>query len=571
MSLILSQQQSQAQVQRQELVPAQIQSLEILQAAMPELEQKLNEILASNPTLELVRGGNEQLAGNPTEGDTVRTDSPAVVPAPMAVPPEDGSARLGTAASFPESDGAAGMTGPSEEYDSEDYTDSVMVAQLEKIAESWREYLPGESTGHAAASEDDEERRQHRFDSITMPVGLQEVLLTQLRQQIPAAATERLRIGEEIIGSIDESGYLRTHLADIAMACAADIGEVKEMLEVIQQFDPPGVGARDLRECLMLQLEREGKKNSLEYLAVSKCLEELGRNQIPQVARILRVSPAKVYEILQNIRQLRPHPGRNPEENGTPTVYVVPEVTVFKDANGNWQVEPNREHRPQLRISPYYLRLMRMEETPAEVRQYIRQKLAESKLLLRALDQRQSTIERITWSLIKHQPDFFEYGAEHLHPLTIALVAQELGLHETTIGRAVAEKFMQTPHGLFAYRRFFTTGGVAAGDGQMVSNQSVKQHIQILVRGEDSRKPLTDDKLVKLLAAEGLKLARRTVAKYREEMGIPPTHLRRSHHLSGVLLPETEGAVDNVAVAKHQAILPAESSPAVEGDDIIIR
>ena len=446
-----------------------------------------------------------------------------------------------------------------------------MVAHLEKIAESWREYLPGESTGHAAPSEDEEERRQHRFDSIVAPVGFQDALMTQLRQQVPAADVLRRRLGEEIIGSIDESGYLRTHVADIAMACAADAGAVKEMLELIQQFDPPGVGARDLRECLLLQLERAGKKNSLEYQAVSKCLEDLGRNQIPRVARTLRVSPAKVYEILQNIRQLRPHPGRSPEESGAPTVCVVPEVTVSKNAAGDWQVEPNREYRPHLRISPYYLRLLRAEETPAEVRQYIRQKLAESKLLLRALDQRQSTIERITWSLIKHQPDFFAHGAGHLHPLTISLVAQELGLHETTIGRAVAEKFMQTPHGLFAYRRFFTTGGVAAGDGQMVSNQSIKQRIQLLVRGEDSRRPLTDDKMVKLLAAEGLKLARRTVAKYREELGIPPTHLRRAHHLPGTPPPAPEEPADNVTAVEFPVVEPAESPPAVDDDDIIIR
>jgi len=570
MSLILSQQQHQGQVQRQELVPAQIQSLEILQTAMPELEQKLAEILASNPTLELVRGGNEQLAGNPTEGDTVREDAVAV-PGAAALPPDDGLPKPGAAATFPESGAAAGMSGFAEDFEPEEYADATMVAQLAKIAESWREYLPGESTGHAAPTEDDEERRQHRFDSITMPVGLQDLLMGQLRQQVPASATERLRIGEEIIGSIDESGYLRTHVADIAMACAADTVDVKKVLEMVQQFDPPGVGARDLRECLMLQLDREGQKNSLEYQAVSKCLEDLGRNQIPRVARILRVSPGKVYEILQNIRQLRPHPGRRPEESGTPTVYVVPEVTVFKDAKGNWQVEPNHEHRPQLRISPYYLRLLRAAETTAEVRQYIRQKLAESKQLLRALDQRQSTIERITWALIKHQPDFFEYGAEHLHPLTISLVAQELGLHETTIGRAVAEKFMQTPHGLFAYRRFFTTGGVAAGDGQLVSNQSVKQRIQILLRGEDSSKPLTDDQLVQLLAAEGLKLARRTVAKYREEIGIPPTHRRRSHHLSGTPQPELTESADAVVPEACPDVVPGELPPDMDDDDIIIR
>ena len=283
MPISLSQQQTPSQVQRQELVPAQIQSLEILQASMPELEQKLNEILASNPTLELVRGGNEQLAGNPTEGD-------------MAKEPADGGAdlqgpefqtqgediRRQVKAEEPPGNAGTGTDAYAEhspaqeiadaEFGAEGHAENAVLERLERLAESWTEYFPGEGASHAAPSGEEEERRQHRFDSLAVPVGLQDTLMAQLRQQVPEGNARRLRIGEEIIGSIDDTGYLRSHVADIGMACGADAAEVKEMLALVQQFDPPGVGARDLRECLLLQLERQGRKGGLEYQAVSRHL-----------------------------------------------------------------------------------------------------------------------------------------------------------------------------------------------------------------------------------------------------------------------------------------------------------
>ncbi len=555
MPFSLSQHQTQSQVQRQELVPAQIQSLEILQAAMPELERKLNEILASNPAVELVQADGAA----PAPGEAAQE--------PAAEGGGAGREPVANKEAVPAGDApvaaAAGAAEPEHEIDFED-ADGTAISRLEELAESWREYLPGDSTGHGAPSEEDEERRQHRLDSIVAPVGLQETLMAQLREQVPAADTLRRRIGEEIIGSIDETGYLRTHISDIAMACEADPAEVKEVLELVQQFDPPGVGARDLRECLLLQLERSGRKNSPEHLLVSRHLEELGRNQIPRVARAMRATPGRVYELLQNIRQLRPHPGIRPLDGpDEPTVYIVPEVTVSRGADGAWLVEPNREHRPRLRLSSYYLRLLRAEDTPAEVRQYIRQKVAEGRLLMRALDQRQSTIERITHALIRHQPEFFEHGPAHLHPFTLVQLARELGLHETTVGRAIAEKYLLTPHGLFPFRRFFTTGGVAAADGQQLSNHSVKQSIQALVRGEDARKPLTDSQICLLLAKQGIKIARRTAAKYREELGILPTHLRRSHHaaLPGEPAPE---------VAPVPPAPAPQEPPPVDHDDILI-
>ncbi len=507
---LITQTLNQTQQLRQELIPAQIQSLEILQAPMQELEQKISEILAENPTLELVENGTERLAGNPMEGDTPppadATGSDAVAEADMRRPGDEGSANLGIA-------------DPS--YD----TEAEAQVALQRMQESWEEYLPPDTPGHAPPSAEEEERRQYRFDSLVSPTTLQDTLLDQFRQMDGLDETA-LRVGEEIIGSIDDSGYLRSHPADIAIAANADMDEVKRLLAVIQQFDPPGVGARDLRECLMLQLERQGKKNSLEYAAVSKHLDELGHNQIPKVARALRVSPTKVYEILGEIRRLAPYPGSRSEATLDPHTFIVPEVTVSRDSHGNWVVDTNHEYRPRLRLVPHYEELLKDPDTTAEVKSYIRQKIAESRLLLRALENRTSTIERITWSLMKFQTTFFETGDRRLRSLTLTQVAQDMGLHETTIGRAIANKYIQTPYGVFPFRFFFSSGGVASSEGTKISNTTVKQKLAELIRAENPRKPFTDEQLVQQLAEAGINLARRTVAKYREELDILPTHLR---------------------------------------------
>jgi len=507
--------QTQTLALRQELIPAQIQSLEILQATIPELEQKISELLAENPTLELVATGTEELAGNPTEGD--------LAPPPTAAESESESAEPG--------DGSGGDRPQPSSETGESFVDrhetaGELAGEMERLEESWREFMPVADTGYARMSEEAEERRQYRFDSLVAPITLQENLLEQFRQLGPLTEKEQA-LGQEVIGSIDETGYLRSHIADIAMSCDVELHDVSVMLARIQELDPPGVGARDLRECLMLQLERANRRDTLEYRVVSKYLHEVGRNQIPKVARALRISPARLYDVLREIRRLSPFPGTQ-VTSADNTVSVMAEVTIFKNEQGAWQVDPNREYRPRLRLSSYYLKLVRDPAVSPETRRYVREKLTESKLLLRAIANRQSTIERIAWSLLKFQPDFFALGRDHLQPLTLTQVARELGLHETTISRAVANKYAQTPHGLVAFRQFFSSGGGVTSGGERISNSSVKQKLQELIRAENAAKPLSDDQLTKLLSTNGIHVARRTVAKYREELDIPPSHLRKN-------------------------------------------
>ncbi|MBN2451314.1 MAG: RNA polymerase factor sigma-54 [Lentisphaeria bacterium] len=469
------------------MAPQQIQALEILLATLPELEQRINQELTENPTLELLQPGSEEYVGNPVEAE-----SGAAVPATEG---EDG--------------------GPEDR-------DGALAALVEQQG-MWRDFGGG-SGGTVPYTEEDLERRQHMFDSLTAEVGLQDLLLQQLRE-VDGLDEDLREVCAHIVGSIDESGYLRTHPADIATALQVGMEQVRRGLAIVQGFEPAGVGARDLRECLLLQLERKGARESLEYRLVEAHLEALAKNHIPQIAKALRVSPGHVYELLARIRRLSPFPGSLVSEKGVDFVY--PEISIVPDEAGGWQVVSNRRGMPRLRLSPAYLAMLEDPEVSAEDKRYLREKLQAGRMLMRAIDQRQSTIERIGEALVEFQRDFLEYGGEHLRPLVMSQVADRIGVHETTVSRAISGKYVQTPQGLFPLRHFFSSG-YRSDAGEQVSSHAIREKLQALIDSEDSGKPYSDQKLVGLLQEQGLTVARRTVAKYREELGIPATHLRRS-------------------------------------------
>ncbi|MFO7821446.1 MAG: RNA polymerase factor sigma-54 [Lentisphaeria bacterium] len=481
--------QRQSLRQEQIMAPQQIQSLEILMAPIQELEQKISEEMIENPTLEMLEMGTERLVGNPVED-------------------EGGS--------------------ESEAYGDDSVTDkNETLDNLLKLDQIWEDRMSAPSHSRRSYSSEDEEQRQHCFDSLVSEQSLQDYLMEQLRQT-EALDDEMQRVCEEIIGSIDDSGYLRSHLADIATACqATDIAKVKQALDIIKSFDPPGIGAADLRECLLLQLKRSGREKTLEYQVVDKHLEDVGRNRLREITRKLNTSMSELRESLERIKKLYPHPGSlvMPTPN---TNFVLPEVYVFKNEHGEWQVQSNNDRLPRLRISPYYLKLLKEEGTSNQVKSYIRQKIADSKLLLRALTQRESTIVRIARNLLEKQRGFFEGGVSNMKPLTMSEVAADLEVHETTVSRAIANKYMMTPHGLFPFRHFFSTG-YTTGGGEEVSSHVVKQKLRELVNSEDKRKPLSDNKLAEMLKQEGFDVARRTVAKYREELDIMSSNMRRSY------------------------------------------
>jgi RNA polymerase sigma-54 factor len=297
------------------------------------------------------------------------------------------------------------------------------------------------------------------------------------------------------------------------------------MLALIQGFYPPGVGARDLRECLLIQLQRGGRESSLEYRIVAEHMEDLGRRRFPEIARRMGISVDEVQTAANKIARLNPRPGQ--VFAAAPQNYVLPDVTVEK-VDGDYQVILNNEQIPHLRISNIYKDIIAQGNNGAEVKDYIRDKIRSGKFLIRSIHQRQQTISNIAHQIVTRQRDFFEHGPSHLKPMTMAEIANAVGVHETTVSRAVSGKYMATPQGIFEMKYFFTSGYQTA-TGESMSNTSVKEAILDLVKHEDGNAPLSDQEIVEILTERGIPIARRTVAKYRTELNILPSHMRRKY------------------------------------------
>ena len=394
-------------------------------------------------------------------------------------------------------------------------------SQKPELSDQWNEYY-----AQRAASEpwtaDAQARRQHFFDSQTKPATLQQHLLDQVSG---SEMTARQRgIALVIIGNIDDQGYLRATAAEIASSAGCLEDEAEKVIEMVQTFEPAGVAARNLSECLLIQLRRSGRQYSLESRIVQHHLEELSRRKLPDIARQIHVSLKDVQNAAEAIARLEPRPGRpfSAEDEQT----ILPDVVVERDGEG-YTVSLNDDEIPSLRIGDGYKDMLSQSSGDREVRDYLREKIRGGRFFIRCVQQRQHTLLNIAREIVERQRDFFDHGPAHLRPMTMSKVAQGVGVHETTVSRAVSGKYMATPRGLFELKYFFTSG-YTTDDGESVSNESVRQAIAEIVRNEDSRQPLSDQDIVVTLSERGLPIARRTVAKYREQLGILPSHLRKS-------------------------------------------
>jgi len=330
---------------------------------------------------------------------------------------------------------------------------------------------------------------------------------------------------EVIVGNIDDRGFLQAGPEDISASTGMDQADLERVLEVVQTFHPVGVAARDLRECLLIQLKRLGKEQSLEYRIVDRHLDDLGKRRFPEIARRCGTTPEQVQRAANFIATLDPKPGQI--FTSDPNNYVLPDVTVER-ISGDWMISLNGEQIPHLRISNTYKDLMSQEKNGADVRDYIRDKIRSGKFLIKSIHQRQQTISNIAHEIVKRQLDFLEFGPSGLKPMTMVQIADAVGVHETTVSRAISGKYMATPHGVFDMKYFFTPGYQTA-DGDSMSNTSVKGAIAELVKGEDTRNPLSDKEIVELLEKRGIPIARRTVAKYRNELNILPSNMRKRY------------------------------------------
>lgn len=364
------------------------------------------------------------------------------------------------------------------------------------------------------------ERREHFLESQVRPPTLQEHLLEQLL--IGSWPENETQIAKEIIGNLDEHGYLRASVQDIAFTTGSDPSQVERVLEKVQEFDPPGVASRSLGECLLLQLQQKGRRHSCEARIVQYHLDELGRKKLPEIAKTMGVPLCEIQRAAEVIAELDPRPGR--AFSSDLDQIIIPEVIVERDGDG-YHVHLNNEEIPKLRITDSYKDML--PNSSREVREYLRERFKEGKFFMRSIQQRQQTILSISQEIVARQKDFLDHGPSHLRPLTMRQVADAVGVHETTVSRAVSGKYMATPQGLFEMKYFFSHG-YTNNDGESVSNESVRQAIQMLIREENPNKPYSDQDMVEMLAGRGLVIARRTVAKYREQLGILPRHLRKS-------------------------------------------
>ncbi len=472
-----SMQLSQEQRLHMVLAPQLRQSLEMLQAPVLELRAMIQAELDSNPTLE--------------ETATETT--------PIEIEPTDTDLEDRKALDF------------RKEFD--------ILARLD---DEWREYFFQEKENHRYTSED-EDRRSFIMDSIVQEESLQEHLLKQLAFAELNEADRAL--GEVIIGSITDDGYLTTSIETLATGAGADVHHMQDILTVIQDFDPPGVGSRDVRECLLFQLERLGKSDSLPAKIVAHHLEKLAAHKLQEVAKSLKVPVEDIQAAANFIATLEPKPGRSYSSVTSP--YITPEVVV-KKVDGQYLVLMNDDDLPRLRISKHYRSLMNDAGTGRDVKEYIQDRVRSSAFLIKSIHQRQHTIFRIASEIVAVQTDFLDNGITHLKPLTMADVASVVGLHETTVSRAVAGKHMQTPQGIFEMRYFFTPG-LKTQDGSVVSNKTVKDAIATLVADESPAHPLSDQEILEILTERGIHIARRTVAKYRIALKIPPSHMRKTY------------------------------------------
>jgi RNA polymerase sigma-54 factor len=472
----------------------QVQKLSLQQVLAPQLQQSLH--LLQVPSLELSALVHEELQQNPLLEEVTR-DEPQI------------EAQVAEAEREPL---------PDDGKSNDDFQREFEV--LSKIDDEWREYF-SMANSFRGRSPEQEEQHQHFFDSIVERESLQQHLLAQLDDT--EFTTDERKTAELLIGSINDDGYLLAPIEEIAINTGVPLDQLDKILHEIQTFHPVGVGARNLRECLLIQLDRLGKTNSLPANIVRDHLDDLGRKRYPDIARALDIEVDEVQELANFIATLEPKPGRM--FTAERDQYVAPDIFV-QEIDGQYTVALNDDQVPRLRISNTYKNIMAGGEQTAEAREYIREKLRAGKFLIKSIHQRQQTIQNIAKVIVEHQQEFLEHGTAKLKPLTMACVAEKVGVHETTVSRAVANKYMQTPHGLFEMRYFFTTGYTTEG-GATLSNASVKEQLAKVVAQEDPSHPLSDQEIVAILKEKGIPIARRTVAKYRDELDILPSNLRK--------------------------------------------
>jgi RNA polymerase sigma-54 factor len=475
------------------IAPQLRQALKVLQVGALELRSTILEELQTNPALEEMASGDTSLDGMVAPGSTSETH-------------ENGEMR--------EMGEASGKT-------KEAKTEKSGEESAASADDDWEDnYGPPPQPYNKEAAD----KRQFFFDSLTEEASMQQKLMGQAK--LTDADEKTLNALEFLIGNLDDRGFLTVEPAAVAEQSKEPIAVVLKALRLLKSLEPQGLGSRDLQECLLTQLELQGIKGNADSLAekiLSNHFALFLRRRIPELARALEVDTTEIEEALKVIAELDPAPGRNFAEDTNRV--IVPDVRIYKE-DEKWQLEMTRDYLPRLRLSANFKQYLADKRLSGSEKEFLQEKLKAGRQLITAIEQRQQTIERIARLLLEIQLGFFEHGLEKLKPLTMAQIAEKIGVHETTISRAIANKYISTPHGIFPFKFFFTPG-YTNSSGETVSNKSIKDKIATLIADEEGSKPLSDQAIAEILKKDNINIARRTVAKYREELNILPTHLRR--------------------------------------------
>lgn len=463
------------------MTPQLQQAIKLLQLSRLELQQAVREELEVNPVLE------EEQEGAPEE----------------------------TSGAAPEAETEGEEGGTPATASREGLIDRV----------DWNYYFDDGGPGSGVRGErerEEEDGRPYYENLLTRKPTLAEYLEGQIRL---SDASESIReIAHYLIGNIDENGYLKVSAEETAETLRQPVDRVEEAITRIQALDPPGIGGRDLRECLLIQAREKGEEFSLPVRILTDHFDLFSRGDVAGIARRLKVSREVVREAFQKLVTLWPKPGR--AFSGDDVQYITPDVYVFKVEN-RWVITLNEDGQPRLRLSSYYRDLLQSgEQLGKEDREFLKQKVNSALWFIKSIQQRQRTIYKVVESIMKIQVDFLERGPKHLRPLTLRDVAEDIEMHESTVSRVTTGKYVYTPHGIFELKFFFNAGLNREGGKEDIASKSVQEKIREIVRSEGD-KPYSDQDLVRLLRNQGIRIARRTVTKYRQAMGVLPSSKRK--------------------------------------------
>ena len=462
------------QVQKLVMTPELIQAIQILQFSTQELDSYVQEQMLVNPVLEQEQRESEV----PVDSEHIREEK---------------------------------------QTEEDRHQDEIL---------DWKEYVRDSSygdEGYGKWQDKGSENRANEYEKfVTNDVTLPEHLMFQF--QFAAKNKGCRHVGKYIIESLDENGYMTSTIPQIAQATKVPEEKVREALEIIQGFDPAGVGASDIKECLEIQLRNRDELTDNLRTLIEDHLEDLAGNRLGAIAKDMGVTVKDVQKMADIVRDLEPKPGRQFASEMT-TKYIVPDVIV-EEVDGEYVVSINESSTPKLSVSSYYKGLLHEADTDKQLAEYLAERVNSASWLIRSIEQRKQTIFNVVTAVVKHQKEFFDHGSKYLKTLTLKDIAEEVGIHESTVSRSINGKYLQCPRGMYEIKYFFSAG-VSGSTGEGISSNSIKEFIKEIVETEDPKKPHSDQKMVEIFKEKGIEISRRTIAKYRDEMGILSSSKRK--------------------------------------------